>query len=311
MKKIVFILNLVILCVFSKAQQTEFAPVGAKWHYTSWGDYSVAQYEVVRDSVSEINGKTYKIISGKSNEILYQENGKVYFLFENEQYLIYDFNATEDEIITFYAKSYDPTNLNNEIVLPVQYKIEHITQFIIDGHSYKQFETTLVPNDNYLLDEEYSYRANYIYNEKIGSEYYFILRVLPPSPAMNDDNLRCYSDNEISYTSPYWQMMGQGKPCDYNQQSSVSNINNDNVQLLINGTEKQITLESNLQNLDIELFNIQGISCLKKNFANTANKVLNISDLCAGIYVAVVCSSGQQVFSQKIVLVNNFKYLSL
>jgi hypothetical protein len=284
------------------AQQTEFAPVGAKWHYTSWGDYSVAQYESVRDSVSEINGKTYKIINGTSNEILYQEDEKVYFLFENEPYLIYDFNVAEGEIITFYAKSFNPTNLNNKIVLPVQYKIEQITQVVIGEDSYRRFETTLVPNNNYLLDEGYNYLSTYIYNEKMGSEYYFILTVLPPHPAMNDDNLRCYSDSEISYTSPYWQ--ATGKPCDYNQQSSIYQINNDNVELLIN--DKQITITSNLQNLDVELFDTQGVLCVKKRFENATNNILDISDLRSGVYIAFVRHNGHKVFSQKIVLFNNF-----
>ena len=294
-----------LFCVAAYGQDT-FAPVGATWYYSTLGDLSsFAQYTVVQDSVAETDGKIYKIVSGTTNEILYQENGKVYFLFENQLYLIYDFDAQTGDIINVYAKSYDPLDLTHEIVLPVQYRVESITQLVINGNSYRRFTTTLVPNDDYLLDEEYSYPDYYIYNEKMGSEYFFILTILPPHTAIDDNNLRCYSDSEISYVSSYWQSMGDGNSCDYRSTDAINTINNSNIKLLINEQSQQITLISDLQDFNIELLNIQGRTCLNKHFANTDAAVLNIAGLNAGIYFAVVRSNGQRVFTQKIVLFNN------
>ncbi|GAB6010785.1 hypothetical protein [Viscerimonas tarda] len=286
----------------SFAQQSKFAPVGASWYYSlERMEFSFQHCECIKDSVSDENSKVYQIISGASNEILYQESNKVYFLFEGTPYLIYDFNALQGETYTFYAKSYDPSDFSKEIVLPVKYRVEQVSELLIEGNSYKRFETLLVPDESYLTQEGYNYPSAYIYNEKTGNEQMFILTVLPPHPSIDDYNLRCYSNGEVNYISDYWKKFN--KPCDYSLSSSIGETKKAEVQLLINKNERIATIRTSSLNAIMEVFNEQGISCRKKRLSDGAENTLNLVGLPAGIYVFVMYNSREEkIYVQEVIL---------
>lgn len=298
---------LFLMLFFAGSVFAQFAPFGATWYYSYNGDMGYQQYNSIGDSVSVEDGKTYQIVEGvkkypfmnspsRSRHILYQENNRVYLLFKNELYLLYDFEAEIGKEYIFYARSYELDEYATETVLPVKYRIEKITKKIVEGSVIKHFEGSLIEDDSYVLHEEYIYPTVFSYNEKTGSEDEFILFVSLPRPAIVDSRLRCYSDLDISYTSEYWS-----ESCDYvdPQYYSLDGIENDNVTIDYFQNEKRLSVKSKLHEVSFKVYDTKGILQIEKTILQ--EEVISLSGLFPGLYCIAVSCQGK-VYLQKLII---------
>lgn len=96
MKKILSITIFLIVFQIGNIFGQDFAPIGAKWHYTEYfafsGDISYLTIESVGDTI--INGKACKVL---------ENNGRLMCVFHNER----DFVYYEDSVAYFYVPQID------------------------------------------------------------------------------------------------------------------------------------------------------------------------------------------------------------
>ena len=140
---VIFLLNLFLLP--SVHSQREWFPIGAEWHF-EWGHewshlfpssvWPVHRYYVVeKDTVVE--GKTCRLIrDGENNkEIVYEENGCVYYYFNDKFRKIYDMTVNEGDVVEFEFKTLSKysSNMLLDTTITVPCRIEKISSKIVDG----------------------------------------------------------------------------------------------------------------------------------------------------------------------------------
>jgi len=200
-------------------------PIGAKWYYQHDNEdlVSVELFVVEKDTI--LDGKNCQLVRSKNSEdIVYEEDGSVYYYFENKFRKIYDFNVNVGDVVEFEFKTRTKTNRDTTMILPC--KIEKITARIIDGVELKEVSAF------YAYDTEpYYWDYWHIYIEQIGVESPNLKNgVFPAYPNFvtipeNITRLRCYHDDNIEYITDWWAE--QGKPCDYfivDEKSLISKI---------------------------------------------------------------------------------------
>jgi hypothetical protein len=182
------------------AQENDDWTSGAKWiyKYSGQGEKQFV-FTVEKDTV--IDGKSCRIIRGEnSKDIVYEENGRVYYYFDNKFRKIYDFNVNVGDIVEFEFKTKDAeaTHLNTTMVLP--FRIERISTVIIDGVELREIAAF------YAYDGDYYWDYRHVYLEKMGIESLGrhlegIFPVCPDCvvPAIHQTRLLWYKDTDIEY----------------------------------------------------------------------------------------------------------------
>ena len=188
----------------ARAQNAEFAPIGAKWSYmqhyvgppygyTFWSVHS----EAVGDTL--IEGKSCRMIKGYHNAYLHIENGVVERYFNGEFYTLFDFNKNAGEF--WYSKI--PNQLDSYKIVVDSVKTIELQLGVFS----KLFYVTAIDTVCNLMDSPFHIR--YI-DEKLGCSSDFF-----PVYACSYDyfapSLHCYQDNEIQVTLPFWNITD----CDY------------------------------------------------------------------------------------------------
>lgn len=110
MKYFIVIYITTILAQYVSAQQI-FAPIGAKWHYSSpcsgnSPDCGYYLFEVIKDTM--LLGKSATVLNYSINgqlveeakQILYSDNGRVYYWMNDDFQLLYDYNAHAGDTLT-------------------------------------------------------------------------------------------------------------------------------------------------------------------------------------------------------------------
>jgi hypothetical protein len=203
-------------------QQPEFAPIGAEWYYTNTAVihldpvYNCEKYTSVKDTF--LANYVCKMVAHTrqgnylNTTIFRQEGGKIYYYFKDTFHLIYDYEATVGDTVTFAFKwgtwGWEPDSL-----IPVKCVVKDIQVKHIDGEDLRMFSTTIVPDTSYI-GYFYISNVNYDYMEKIGHPNVFMEEIRTSIPLMNyTRNLRCYTDAQISYTTDWWA--DYNLPCDH------------------------------------------------------------------------------------------------
>jgi len=288
-----------------------FVPVGTEWNYESGYEcVDSKQHLFVAQKDTIVGGRECKFIrnelDNKEEFIYYDNNGKVYYYFKDRFRKIYDYTVNIGDTVELEFKATSTigeytTDLDTTLIIPC------IVEDIIKDGRYEVKTSCWVTYElepNNFVTDTFTFRYS-AYSVLIGAERLdyaayiageFIPQILRGVEKLPENyyKLKSYKFYNREYVINY-----EDSPCEPN---SIYEIDDNNVQLFVNNKEKQIVFNSDLQNLDIEIFNVQGISLLKKHFANSANGVLDISNLRAGVYIAVVRSNKQQVITQKIVL---------
>ena len=299
----------VIICTFATQNnytysQTEFAPIGAQWNYKDIESvlpgifkYSGIQFTSEKDTV--VQGKTCRIIRGNyftnSNlryyEIMYEENGIVYYYLNNQFRKIYDFTAQVGDTIDFEFKSnmVNSFYLDTSIIVPCI--IEEISIDTINNIAVKTFHTRV---QRYEENFDFEWPIYHTYSERFGifsidHHHCFVpvitnIITLPEVPyyAMN-----CYNDTAIDYIADWWQ--SENKPCDFlgtvtsiKEKEDISN----SIRIFPNPVKDILNIEStgNIEIKSISIYTMDGklIETSKYSFNNGQ---LNINKLAIGSYI--------------------------
>lgn len=278
-----FICFLSLICIVHKNlfAQTEFAPIGATWYYT-WGATTGFGYEKItceKDTIfnesdwskltHEVNG--YDGITHQFFTItlppafVYEDSFRYYFYFNQQTYLLYDFNAQPgDTFTTLYDPFWDLQA--NKITLTV----DSIGIQNINGIDLRWIK---VSSPNY---SEWPWAVR-IY-EKLGSLCYLFATWDSP---LNEGyyQLRCYDDSGFGHYET-----GVTSACD-EIFSGIDEIENTFFGISPNPAIDVIAIEgsADLFGSEIGIYNIIGSKMKTSMFTDSRNEI-SVSDLPAGIY---------------------------
>ena len=261
MKRILF--YILSMFLFTEVHsQTDWFPIGAEWYYEwAWpfpNDHPAfsRRYVVEKDTVVE--GKTCQLICSEiSKDIVFEENGIVYYYFNNKFRKIYDFTVKEGDVVEFEFKaSYWPYDRLWDSTMIVPCTVETISSKFINGVELKEIHTSYAFDYETEPDNWLPALGRYIYIEKVGSELpdysaFFGSEFIPYvsfDPGWTYHRLRCYHDSEVEYITEWWQL--QNKPCDYD---IVSNI-------IINNMKEEIIIFPNPVNDILKVSGVSGIA---------------------------------------------------
>lgn len=296
-----FFILLMMMFSFTGTGQTEFAPVGAEWHFsydidTELPNQSYTNYKVVKDTLIEeqicrkIEGTLYQWDSTIILQPLfvYDHNDSVFFFnnFFNQFTLLYDFTVVPGDTL----------------IIPVPYLLEGfpndtVFREIIDSIVIKEFQGEKLkyfythPLDNWSFS---GFGGSGIYAEKIGN----LNQPFLPSPfvALFFQSVRCYKDSNVSI-----QLFD--KACDFTLTTSIKNIESKiSIKVYPNPTKLFITLESkefSSQDILVSIYNEMGE--LKMNWIQSVpSKVVDVSSLLSGKYIIRI-KIKKDVFIEKLI----------
>jgi hypothetical protein len=318
--------TLFILCLsffLSLNAQQPFAPLGAKWYYTPHclgpENCEYFSFEAVSDTL--IDGQLVrKIVNTRhtvaGNEIvpeatlfMYGDGDRVYFYYENEFRVLYDFSAavgdTLDIIIGPFANFYQ-IGAGNSIseTHSLQVRVESAGTTTIQEENLRtiQYSDILedVPEPIWGFGWNSSNEDNII--ERIGntSSGLFgesLTQILAGSPG----TFRCYEDSSFFYQNPDYNL-----PCDYLPVSSTKALRHSSFEVFPNPAKESITIinqSPSSELLSIQIMSMEGKIVLENVRTTFPEEImtLNVSNLKAGIYLLKI-SRKENVFVQKIII---------
>ncbi len=276
--------------------QVELPPIGAEWHYSS---YVIAPldnfflYQVEKDTT--INGKTGRKINRITSnaevleyEILYLDSNKVYYWFENDFHLMYDFAAEIGDTVLFSFKSFTLTPPFTDTILEVSGKILEKNDVLINGKLLKRVKSSVIPIAG--LENEYIWPGDFIYTEQIGHDYLemeVIYKILLPSTG-SGSRLRCYNNYiDLSYITPFWD--NYGNVCDYLLSTNTIKMEQ-HITVFPNPTKNILNLEIE-NDLKVTAINLYDIGGNKVKTYIATKRELNIKDITPGNYLLKVSTA--------------------
>ena len=310
MKAKIFFTCLVFCFAWQVNSQVEFAPIGAEWYYNCcshpFGYFNriVSETDTV---VEENNCRVLRQYSGNSNVvseeyIIKQEQGKIYYYYQEQFNLLFDFDAEVNDIVefTFKYRIYDDNYLfRKDSILSLRFEVENITT---NAQNLKTFTTKIVDEDK---DKGmYGYLWSYSYTEKIGlgSEFMPVLNNLPSIPLGEQFlYLRCYSDSDLSFISAHWQFWGINGyyPCNYSFNTSINTPKNENTKIYPNPFSDNIFVTT-FNGENIEIIDISGRIVYYSELSNGINEI-STGHFLKGIYFAKIRNKDDSIQTFKIV----------
>jgi len=285
MKKLIFFTCLTFCFVWQANAQIEFAPLGAKWYYYCY------QYTAEKDTV--VNGKNCRMINHSKyshlNDIVYEEEGKVYYLFNGVFRKVFDFNVEIG----------DNVQLELMYITPLQYLIDTVITYncFVDEVSYEnignlQLKSVKVSFDVFFGEEgslDFEQRPwSFTYYERIGlmTDHYF-LPIISQVSTLEDVPLLGYQDNILTYVNEFWIGVGMGQRCDYpNKPNSVDNVINEQLSIYPNPFNDNIFVSAN-NGGNIEIVDIFGKIIYCSELSDGINEI-STSHFFKGIYFAKI-----------------------
>lgn len=278
MKKYTIVFLTFLSFSFSGISQN-FAPIGAKWHYSA-DDYSPpfnSNYiliESVKDTI--VQGKNAKKLnstffggSGGSSpwaiNIVYSDSNKVYLYRYNQFHLLYDFNANQGDTMYIIEPELGSCGGNGDTLIEIL--VDSVKMENIGG---------VMKKVQYVTNLEFGWVIGAKFIETVGSTHYLfpIHCTLPPII----DSLRCYSDSTINYQlvvdcEELVTAINEYKKTEYTIQTIVLN---------------QLKLPDITG--DFLIYDLQGRIILSEKIKTT----INISNLNKGIYILILKTKDAQ-----------------
>jgi hypothetical protein len=297
MKTFKFLLLVVGLCniAISFAQQTEFAPAGAEWYYTytfgccpeSHFNHIVSEKDTIVEETSCRVLRKYYDISNVANEtyIIKQEQGKIYYYYQNQFNLLFDFDAEVNDIVEFtfiYKKYADFLPSHKDTILSARFKIENITTNV---QNLRTFRTKILDEDIpkfQLWDAPHTY----IYTEKIGWHSEFMPML--DNAAHPDEEvfrwLRCYSETGFSFVSEEW--VATTLPCNSTTVTSINIPQKENSIIYPNPVNDNVFVFTN-EGGNIEIIDVSGKIVHNSELLKGINR-LSTNQLHKGLFVVKI-----------------------
>ena len=180
----------------------EFAPIGAEWYYTNTFGYFPDHFNhIISEKDTMVAGSNCRVLRryydglsiASETYIIKQEQGKVYYYYQDQFHLLYDFDAKVNDTITF-------SFMGINTVFSARAIVENITT---NAQNLKTFTTKVLEEDRLSV----YFPSSYVYTEKIGVYSKFIqgiesIAYIPEHPPYN--HIRCYSDADVSFVSDEW-----------------------------------------------------------------------------------------------------------
>ena len=280
-----------------------WAPAGAKWHYTYIG-FSIGYVEIANVGDTVIAGQTCQKLQKTFNGLqfgvtptnfvfdttyTYQSNGVVYVLEQNQWKTLYNFNAVVGEHWPMAPMPEFGGCTENS-----QLKVLATGTKVINAQTLKYLVVDFCNPD--LTSQ--GFQDTII--EKIGFTGSYMLPFDMCTMAFDGNEggpFRCYSDNNFATYKPFYD-----NECDY----LVGVEENQIIELAIfpNPSSGNFTIEAPLQaGQSIELYNLNGQQVFKQVILNSGvNQTLEIN-LTPGMYLLKLMSQeGAQLASSRMVV---------
>ena len=313
MKKKILFICFIFCFAWQTNGQTEFAPIGAEWYYTyTFGCCPENHFNhIVSEEDTIIEGSNCRILRkyydnstiASEKYIIKQEQGKVYYYYQDQFNLLLDFDAEVGDTIklTFMYKRYYDDNYpsGKDTIFSARYKVEDIT---INAQNLKSFKIKVLDED--VLDfygipvPPYEYQT-YSYIEKIGihSEFMPVFDNVPHPSIEVYLWLRCYHDVDFSFISDEWAVMLL--PCNHTISANIKTLKDENVKVYPNPFNDNIFVFTD-NGGSIEIIDILGKIVYSSRLLNGINKI-STTHLCKGIFLAKIQSKNQDLQIFKII----------
>lgn len=285
---------LILLSAASFAQN--WAPAGAKWHYTYVG-FSTAYVEIANVGDTVIGGQACQQLQKTFNGLqfgvtpvnyifdttyTYENNGVVYVLEQNQWNILYDFNAVVgDHWPMAPYPEFGGCTANSQL------KVTATGTKVINSETLKYLVVDFCNPD---LSSQ-GYQDTII--EKIGftGSYMFPYDICTMAFDGNEGGpFRCYSDDNFSTYKPFYDEV-----CDFivGMEELAAALQIDLAPNPSNGIF-EITTEKQ-EPLDISVYNQAGVLVSKYHFENPSKSTsLNLTTQAKGIYFAHLSQCGQK-----------------
>jgi len=290
--------------------QTEFAPIGTEWYYTSTFGYSPNHFNrIVSEKDTVIDGNNCRVLRQYYNNstiadeeyIIKKKQGKVYYYYQDQFNLLYDFDAEVNDTVKFslmgkkyfFDSSQNPAFWDIDTVFSVRSVVENITT---NAQYLKTFTTTILEEDRLGAYFPYSYT----YTEKIGLHSEFILKIesvyyIPECPPYN--KLRCYSDADFSFVSDEWA--ATSLPCNYTITTSINTPKDENITIYPNPFSDSVFVFTN-NGGNLEIIDVSGKVVYYSKLSNRINEI-SASHFFKGIYLVKIQNKDNSIQTFKIV----------
>jgi hypothetical protein len=264
---------------------SDWAPIGAKWYYTSARDGKCVLMESIKDTILlGQNCKKLEIKYCESGELIghqyiYSINDTVLLYDDSTFVLLYDFSVNPGDTITVFDDYFYPDNSFLFLNLSPPYKVNKFIYRVIDTSSIFVSSVRLKSQqiDDMEESSEWTFKSMHPQNvKKIGNLNYFFGRISFLTPEDPNAILRCYEDFEISYKNQNWT-----NSCDYENYSRITNHSDSSEQfkVLTNPFNDEIVLDC-LPETHYKLYDIAG-NLLNEGIGNR----ITTDNLPKGIYL--------------------------
>jgi hypothetical protein len=298
MKKI--FLALFSICFLTNIFAQDFAPIGAKWHYTEEfsfsGDISYLYVESVADTI--IKGKNCrKLVSNGGlmcgyhsyNDYVYNQDSTVYFYLAatNTFQILYDFKTKKDSSwIVVYSTYFFP------YLDTMKVTVDSISYVNINGYNLKKLWVAYKP-----MQTGFGIYYHSTIVDKIGDfNYLFNLETYRLACDGNySQGLRCYQDPQFGFYNT-----GIASSCTY---TGINEIMSDKIEIYPNPATDLINIsfyKRYKEELKLNIYTITGV-LIKSETLTQNNQQINTEELSNGLYLVEIKSKDKSAIQKLII----------
>ena len=178
-------------------------PVGATWCYEYSGRpdrIRQAVFTVEKDTV--VDGRVCQIIrSENSTDIVYEENGSVYYYFKDKFRKIYDFNVNVGDTVEFEFKAvtYSPFHMDTTRVMPC--RVLRISTILVNGVEIRKISTSCEWYSSVNYGHEYYDKMGMLSTMSVAEGIFPTVYALSTADQLT--NMHWYQDFDIEYVGVF------------------------------------------------------------------------------------------------------------
>lgn len=300
MKQKVLLTILLASCFQVVKAQTEFAPIGATWYYSTYAMSANIGYDkVTSDRDTVIDGKKVKVLVREhhtskdeiffaDNFYVYQTGDSVFYYLDGDFRLVYDFGLNVGDTMQIYAShNFCGDGSNYGYVI-----IDSITEVNVNGVKLKKFHSTKTDESDFGLQGPFV--------EILGAtDGFFYPPCVADAAGEGIRDLRCYEDSTLGLF--HYSMVD----CDYRYFISdlLENENfnkgflSDKIKYSNLDRSFSIEIPDECEFYEMQIFDMRGVCVWSDVYEGN---VMNFTVPKCGVYVLVVKMGGQN-YVEKIV----------